>query len=175
MVRYSFLLMILIGFSAISAAKADICTSAWWETTTVPNLEALAASLAANGESFPESCGWTTPLHLAVQFSPNKLVVEAFLSITRGANMNAFNDYEEIPLDIAEQRLEDANTLAKQAQETHAILTNSVFSDRSSRAISTSDRNDLIQKALEARRIKDQAESEQKVAEEIHEALSSQQ
>ena len=52
MVKYSFLLTILIGFSAMSAARADVCDPEWWKTATVPELEALHA----NEQDIPESC-----------------------------------------------------------------------------------------------------------------------
>ena len=171
MVRYSFLLMIFIGFSAISAAKADVCNSEWWQTATVPNLEALAASFAENEDTFPESCGWTTPLHLAVQFSPSQPVVEAFLDITRGAHIDAPNAYEEIPLDLARERLENAQELAEFTGQTFFDAVQAANRGRASKATTTRRQRELDDDRFAAQANNNQAQNEKNVAEAIYELL----
>ena len=167
MVRYSFLLIFLIGFFAISNVKADVCDIEWWKTATVPDLEALDA----NEDAFPESCGWTTPLHLAAQFGQSKEVVDALLNRTR-VDVNAFNAYEQTPLHIAEERQDVAHALAEFAGRTFRDAVRTANRGRASRATTNSTQRDLNDAELAARASNRQAQNEKEVAEAIYETLS---
>ena len=162
--------MILIGFSAISNVKADVCDSEWWKTATVPDLEALVAN---EEYDFPESCTWDTPLHLAVQHSQDALVVAAYINRTGAdVNINTPNAYEQTPLELAERRLGTARLLADYAKSTHLNALEGFFAV-SNEASSRHLLPDLREAIAEAKENRDQAESEQKVAEDIYQALSS--
>ncbi len=149
MVRYLFLL-ILIGFFGISTAIADVCDLKWWETATVPELNALAAE-----DAFPETCNsWNdTPLHLGAQACKNANVIAAFIAITR-ANVHAVNINEQTPLSLAQDRLSAARLIANYAQDIFNQATNDLFRyqrDASKAHLMT----EITQAAVDARESKD--------------------
>ena len=168
MVRYSFLLIILIGFSAISTARANVCDPEWWKTATVPELEALHA----NEQAFPNSCNqWKdTPLHFGVSHSQNAEVVAAFIDMTE-VDITAPNASEKTPIDLAQERLDTARLLARYARETY----NNAIRDATNANRSASLRHlrrEMSQIAVEARRERNQAENEEEVAEAIYQIFS---
>ena len=130
------------------------------------DLEAFAASFAANGENFPESCGWTTPFHLAIQFGQSKSIVEAFLNMTE-VDLDALNAYNKTPLDIAEERQSAARISARLAGRTFFNATQAADRGRASGATTFSDQRVLDSAVLAARSSNTQAQNEKDVAEDI--------
>lgn len=171
MIRCFFLLTTFIGFFATSTIKADVCDSDWWITATEPDLKILADNEEA---PFPEFCNvWKdTPLHIGIPVSQNAEVIAAFLDITE-ADVLAVNEYEETPLNLAQARLNTANTRAEYARETaYNARMDAARAHRTSGAMRHL-RGQLTRIFLEARERRDQALNEQRVAEAIHQILLS--
>ena len=171
MVRYSFLLIIFIGFFTISAAVADVCDSKWWETATVPDLNALSE----NGDAFPEICNvWNdTPLHLGVQNCQSAEVIAAFIDITR-ANVLAINTNGQTPLGLARDRLNTAEMVADTAGDIAFAARQEASSARQGQSRRHL-RRQLDAAAIKTREARDQAEEKESLAEAIHQLLSASQ